>query len=296
MVSTDQTHENLSRFNQPSKDSLGLGRTPSQRSAEIVAGARAEAMRTPETMALSQYSGRFFAQLIRRLSGNFNFIEFFPARMIGIEALSKRFVSHRTGKLLLVDVASGFSPRALRMAYEFPQAEVVEIDLPHVFNEKRKRLRHAGIELPPNLRWIEADLGSQNLSDILEGRKADLITAEGITLYLTTAEAMRLLQQVRVSLADNGVYISEIYFTAKLNDVRHHAQGSTVVSMFLRQIGRTPGILPSDLVATSMFQEAGFGQIERFPLADLMEEMGQVRPVDVVTLYAVRPTVNRQKI
>ena len=52
----------------PGGDSFGLGRTPGQRGAEILAGFRAEKLPSPETRALSRMSGRVFARLLLNLA------------------------------------------------------------------------------------------------------------------------------------------------------------------------------------------------------------------------------------
>lgn len=288
MTETEIQHGNLPEFNQPSHDSLGLGRTPSHRSAEIVAGARAEILRTPETTALARYSGRFFAQLIRRLGGNFNLIELFVSRMIGIEALVKRHLPQQTDGVLVVDVASGFSPRALRLAKEHPQVKVIEIDLPEILAEKRSRLNKANIELPPNLTWIEADLGSTNISDLLDGRKANIITSEGLTLYLTPAELERLFSQARDSLVDGGLIIAEVYYETKLTMIRQNPQTNSAMSMVLRQIGRTPGILYDAQVAKGLFERSGLAVMKEYPLVDLMAELKEISTVDVVSIYVTQ--------
>lgn len=69
---------------QPSHDSLGLGKTPGQRGAEIIAGLRAELFPSPEHRALSRFGSRMIAMLVTRLEKRpeaLNYIVVRPATM-----------------------------------------------------------------------------------------------------------------------------------------------------------------------------------------------------------------------
>ena len=83
---------------------------------------------------------------------------------------------------------------------------MIEIDLPEMVEEKKNRLARGKIEIPPNLRWLPTDLANANLDEVLEGRKANLITSEGLTLYLTPDENSRLCKQIAACLAPGGVF------------------------------------------------------------------------------------------
>ncbi len=207
-----QVQENLTHFNQQDENKMGLGYTPSTRSAELVAGARATLLKTAETLALSKMAGRLVSRVVSDLDRKNNIMWFFPARMMAIEALTERQFPEDKPGLLMLDIAAGFSPRGLHMAKAYPQAQVIEVDLPAVVAEKRKRLEKGRIYVPANLSWIEADLGKTDLADVLDGRKADLITSEGLSLYLSMAENKHLFEQVSACLAPGGVFMVEIYF------------------------------------------------------------------------------------
>ncbi|HEX2908369.1 MAG TPA: class I SAM-dependent methyltransferase, partial [Phototrophicaceae bacterium] len=172
MAASDSNNQNLPNFNRRDEDKMALGHTPSTRSAELVAGARAILMNTPETTALGSMSGRIVARVLTETGGKSNILWFFPARMMAIETLTQQLMPNKS-ELLLVDVAAGFSPRGLHMAREYPQARVIEIDLPDVVAEKKLRLKRGRIPLPDNLSWIEADLGKVNLQDVLDGQQVD---------------------------------------------------------------------------------------------------------------------------
>ena len=122
------------------------------------------------------------------------------------------------------------------------------------------------------------------MPSLLDGRKAHLITSEGLTLYLTQTELHRLFQQAHESLADGGFFITEIYLESKLTTIRQNPQTNTAMSMIMRQIGRTPGFL-DDGNAETLLKDTGFARIDHVPLVDLMAEIGEVVPVDIVWLY-----------
>ncbi len=277
---------NLPEFNRKGDDKMGLGHTPSTRSAELVAGARAVLMSNAEHNALSKISGRITASVISRIDGNTNVLWFFPARMIALETLTQRFAPADKPDLLLVDLASGFSPRGLHMAEQFPNATVIEIDLPDVVAEKKSRLTKGRIAVPDNLNWLEADLGKTDLSEVLDGRQADLITSEGLTLYLTQHENQRFFKQVATCLAPGGTFLVDIYFKDKIQHVRRSPHTNNAASLILRMVGAVPGLMPDKATAESYFTEAGLTQVQEFPLAAMMEELNHPKPLDVISIMA----------
>lgn len=286
-MSTPETdvQGNLSTFSTRDGDKMALGHTPSTRSAELVAGARAALMKNPETEALSKMSGRIVAKFLSDLDGKTNVLWFFPARMMALEYLTTQFVQPDKAKLL-VDIAAGFSPRGLHLARQYPNAEVIEIDLPDVVAEKKHRLTKGKIEIPPNLRWIEADLGKTLLSDALEGRQADMITSEGLTLYLTQNEYTRLFQNVYDSLAPGGLFMAEFYFKDKLLELRKSPNINSVASFVFRMVGHVPGILPDLPTAFQYFSQAGFTDMVEYPVTEIMDKIGQTKPVEIISIIA----------
>jgi O-methyltransferase involved in polyketide biosynthesis len=281
--------KNLPQFNRFDKDQMGLGHTPSTRSAELVAGARAYLMHTPETTALSRPSGTITARLLTNLGGtDLNVLWFFPARMMAIETLTEQLVPKQKADLLLVDLAAGFSPRGLHLARNYPNSEVIEIDLPQVVTDKKRRLKNADIKIPANLRWIEADLGATDLQAALGGRKADLITSEGLTLYLTPKEQHRLFSQVAANLADDSVFITEVYFQSKLDHLRQQRKINSVASFVIRLVGKLPGMMPDPETCRKRLTEAGLSNLEEYAVVDMMEKIGQPKPVDVISIMVAR--------
>jgi hypothetical protein len=280
---------NLPNFNHSGKDQMGLGHTPSTRSAELVAGARAHLMPTSETLALSRISGIITARMLTKMGGTeTNILWFFPARMMALETLTKRLVPKNKDNLLIVDLAAGFSPRGLHLAQQYPKAEVIEIDLPSVVAEKKRRLNRGGITVPKNLSWLEADLGATDLRQVLKGRSADVITSEGLTLYLTPKEQARFLSQVEANLVPNGVFMTEVYYLDKLQTLRKSTQVNSVTSFIFRLVGNVPGIMPDEVTCLQRFRDSGLTDFEEYPVVKMMEEIGQKKPLDVISIMVAR--------
>ena len=287
-----QSEQNLPEFNRSGEDKMALGHTPSTRSAELVAGARAVLLNTDETNALSKMSGRIVSRFLSDIDRKLNIMWFFPARMMAIESLTKQHFPDDKAELTLVDVAAGFSPRGLHMAQRYPAAKVIEVDLPEVVVEKQRRLEKGKIAIPPNLTWIGTDLGKTNLSEVLEGRKADLITSEGLTLYLTPIENARLFKQISSSLKPEGVMMVEIYFKDKLQHLRQNPNVNSVASFIFRMVGSVPGLMANMDAATNLMTEAGLAEVVEHPVTAMMEAMGQPKPLDVISIVvAHKPAI-----
>src|SRR5690349_2433530 len=114
----------------PTVDTLGLGTTQGQRSAELVAALRAELMPTPETKALTSFKGRIGAGIVTRLShSNRPFMNFLVARPASFQILIESYISKTRPQVKIVEVAAGLSPRGLYLARALPDAQIIEVDL-----------------------------------------------------------------------------------------------------------------------------------------------------------------------
>jgi O-methyltransferase involved in polyketide biosynthesis len=267
------------RFN---RDPLGLGRTAGQRGAEIIAGIRAELMRTPETQALSKLSGRLTAKTMMALEreGMFNYI---PARFESMTQLALHLAPFSSG-LVLTEVAAGFSPRGIHLARRIPEAQVLEIDLADVILEKRRRLeRHPEILVPRNLHWRAADLSQQALSEVLNSKLVDVIIAEELLLYFPLQEGMQLLTHSLRSLKRNGVLLCSIGFQPGIEQAQRAAR------FFNRQVGGFRGTVYTENEATRLFRDAGYTDIEVHRISKLAQQMKLIDvPADIELVVVAR--------
>lgn len=267
-----------------SPDTMGLGRTSGQRSAEIIAAARAESMPTPVTMALSRMMGRIMVRMMRAVTSEAtnSVMNFMPVRTGGITGLVTASVPPGKTKLLLVDVAAGFSPRGIEMAADLPEAEVIEIDLPDVIEEKYRRLNRArSVRIPENLKWKKADLAHTSLAKILDERKADAISAEGLTPYFLREDNIRIGQQMLDNLLPGGVFVFDMAWTVGIRRMEEASK------MFNRQAGNFIGAVDTPEQVVEMYREAGFVSVDVFLPSEVAARFDLPQPVMDLQLLAV---------
>lgn len=257
----------------PSPDSLMLGRTSGQRGAEILAGLRAEMLPSPETNALAKFSGRLTARLVMTMEKSQAALNYVAVRPSSLTALARPFLVNKDAPLI-VDIACGFSPRGVQLAREYPNATIIEIDLPDVVKDKRERLiRSREVKLPSNIRWIGADLGKSALVDVLEGQLADVVIAEGLTAYFTPEDNTRIAQYIRASLKETGAFIADY----PQREGMENAQKAT--RFFSRQAGEYLGIMDSEAQLTQVIQAAGYSKIELYTASQCAEMFKLPKPV-----------------
>jgi O-methyltransferase involved in polyketide biosynthesis len=242
----------------PSTDQLSIGKSAGQRSAEIVAGVRAELTPSPVTTALSRLGGRVAARIFMALAGRsqragFNFL---IARTQGMTELTREFLKTRESKGIMVEVGAGFSPRGIELAQSMPNLEVIEIDLPDVIQEKQKRLKKIqNFTLPSNLTFIEADLGIIPLATVLKNREVDVIAAEGLLPYFTHEQQILITHRFLNSLKPDGALVCDYVPDKSMQE------GGETAKWFQRQAGRWIGKVEDAAEATTLLTKAGFERI-----------------------------------
>lgn len=270
-----------------SEDLLGMGRTAGQRTAEVFAGLRAELMPMPETAALARMSGRIAARLMIALS-NKKVLNFVPVRTGSFAGLIKQSLGKDSAGKVLVEIAAGFSSRGITLAKEMPELKVVEIDLPDVVEEKRKRLENAKIAIPANLTWKAADLGAQPLADVLNHEQVDIVTAEGLMAYFPYAEITRIAKSVYQSLKPGGLFIADLGYMQG----QGVQEASRIVQIFRRYTSSTPGAVYDEETAYRLFREAGYENIELHRMPQTAALFNLPQPVSDILFFMV---AHRQK-
>jgi O-methyltransferase involved in polyketide biosynthesis len=268
----------------PSKDNYGLGKTPGQRGAEILAGFRAEQSPTPETQALAKFSGRVVARLMMGMLRDSTPLNFTLARPMVIDGLIRRALP-KGDRVVFVDIAAGLSPRGLILAREIPGIQVIEIDLPEVIDQKRQRLKRSrNIEIPDNLRWIPADLGATPLPSVLGRQKAHVISSEGLLPYLNHQRIIRLASWIHECLLPGGAFVADVPLRDGVRAIQQLA------SFFSRQAGNWQGTIDSQQTGQKLMLDAGFDTVEAHVATDYIEKFGLPAPLIDVScfLHAVR--------
>lgn len=272
----------------PSNDSMGLGPTGGQRGAEILAGLRARLHPSPETEALSRFAGRIVARIITGLiafggDAALNYVAFRPAAFE--KFISDYIRSHRGDDITIVELAAGFSPRALMMAQNHPDVQFIEIDLPGVIKDKQKRLQsNYEREVPSNLTWKEADLGTQALDEVLDQQQVDVITLEGLTAYFKADHITEMVQKARQSLKPGGLCIADMAWQVGMDEEASRSG----VNLFARQAGNFLTIVQDADEARQIFADAGYTQIDIYETNALAEQLpGIATPVTQFSLIVV---------
>ncbi len=283
----DQPEDHSSPTAQETLGVLGLGSTQGQRSAEMVAGLRAELMPSPETLALTRTAGRVIAGVLLRIArGDHAKINVVAARPAAFHHLITQELRDKP-EAHFVELAAGFLPRGLQLARLLPSLKVTEIDLPNVISDKQQRLQKARLAMPPNIHWLSADLGVTPLSRVLEGQKADVIAAEGLLGYFPLDQVQLIAARVRESLKPDGVFIADI---GTQEGIKLLSQGKTrqAINIFRRNVGQWPGLVRDGQHAQDIFRAAGYRHVETHALSALVADLPHVpKPVADVTLFVI---------
>lgn len=97
----------------------------------------------------------------------------------------------------LVVIGAGFDTLGLRLAREFPDLEVLEIDHPATQEVKRRALEACGMAPGPNFGFSAADLSREPLPPAAGAARPTLFILEGLLMYLPEAEVGRLFDSLR---------------------------------------------------------------------------------------------------
>ena len=100
-----------------------------------------------------------------------------------------------------VIIGAGYETFAMRRKDLMLQLTVYELDQPATQEEKRRRMRKAGISAPERLRYVAADLNTETLEDALGGAGFDagrpaLFSCFGVTYYTGKDAVRKTLQSI----------------------------------------------------------------------------------------------------
>lgn len=132
--------------------------------------------------------------------------------------LTDALTAGRVGQV--VELACGLSPRGLRMRRAHPALTYVEVDLPAMAAEKRRRLRRAGA-LGPQHRVESADVFTDELAEVFARLDPDAgvaVVTEGLLNYFPTDRVEALWTSLARELAafPQGLYLSDVHLAHRL--------------------------------------------------------------------------------
>lgn len=279
-----------SRTAQRTPDSLGLGPTQGQRSAEIVAAVRANLMPSPDTEALTRFAGRMMVRVMMSLAGKNarSGMNYVAVRSLGFSAITREVLPVQAGGgmsgMILVELAAGFSPRGIQLARELPAVRVIEVDLPDVVREKQTRLKRSPrVSIPPNIEWRSADLGLAALQDILEQQPVDLITMEGLLPYFPPDDVVHILRQVYSNLKPGGYCLCDCAWHRGMDEFRDDAS----LRQFKRQVGNFPTVVKDEAELRALFARGGFTNLRAYPPSEIAEKYQLPTPVTDFTFFVL---------
>jgi methyltransferase (TIGR00027 family) len=125
------------------------------------------------------------------------------------------------GTRQVVILGAGFDTRAYRLTELLKHTRIFEVDQPATQQYKRRRIREAGIEVPPNLTYVPIDFRSDSLGGTLEAAGYDSSQAtffiwEGVTMYLPETAIAETLRWVG-SQAPGSTIIFDFIYRATLD-------------------------------------------------------------------------------
>ena len=257
-----------------SHDAYGLGSTPGQRGAEILAGLRAEHHPSPETKALAKFTGGMVARLFKRFMSDTAILNYTLSRPMLVDGVISRLLPEDTSNTVFVDIASGFSPRGFRMANKYPSLDVIEVDLPDVIEEKQKRLNRArNLEIPANMRFMAGDLAVTPLAGVMNGQKADIISAEGLLTYLTYDQLQMFCKTVYECLNPGGVFVIDLPLHDGIEEAKE------VTRLFSQQAGNFYSIAKDVEEGRQYLLDAGYDPVESYLPTACVESFDLMSPM-----------------
>ena len=146
-----------------------------------------------------------------------------------------------------------------------PQLQVFEVDFPATQAWKQQLLSQAGVELPPNLRFVAVDFEHQNLSEELAHAGFDpsrpvFFSWLGVVPYLTLEGFRSTLALLGHSVAGSGLCLDYALPPERLTPARQKIFGGLMRR--LEKAGEPLRLFFSEQQIAAELQAAGFGQIE----------------------------------
>lgn len=170
------------------------------------------------------------------------------------------------GTRQIVLIGAGYDTLCMELAEQFAGLKLIEIDHPATQIVKRAATRASQAN---RIHYIAAELGKQSLAGVLSNcphfhaKQKTLFIAEGLFMYLTTADIAQLLQQMKIAATEASLIFTwmEIQADGKPN----FRPASKIIDFFLKR--------KAEPFLSGMTQEqvSAFLQKNGFNLKDLKE-------------------------
>ena len=173
----------------------------------------------------------------------------------------------------IIEVGAGLSPRGLTFSSANPRMVYVEVDLPNLVAEKRRRLSRA--DVPRNFHLYSGDVLREGFFESLPVRPDRgmhvVVVSEGVADYFDRAQKRRAWASIATFLSqyENGRYLFEAYTRERLR--KYPVTASVALAGLSALVGRPMErqLLSNAEEVVDLACSAGFGRIETLDLATL---------------------------
>jgi len=134
--------------------------------------------------------------------------EYMIARTVYFDRLFVEALETKTPQIVLL--GAGYDSRAYRFAKLNLDTMIFELDAAPTQNRKKKCLKAARIDIPPQVKFLPVDFNKESLQDVLEKtsytqEEKTLFVWEGVTYYLDPQSVDATLEFVSLSTKDSSI-------------------------------------------------------------------------------------------
>lgn len=274
--------------------------------ADLVAAARALHMRDPTPIFEDPYAhllcGRFFGLVLkfRPLEYLLNKLVLDAVKPTAMCVVMRARYAEQTleravhqGVRQYVIIGAGMDSFAFRQPELLERIDSFEIDHPVTQGKKLRRIRRAGLVVPPHHHFVEADLTRVSPVEALSGSSFDMgqpsfMSLLGVAYYLT----QETLSKTARSLADGltpGTYLVFDYLLDEESSDSAALPLRTTMLDFVEKRGEPMRASYSLDQMNDLMVDAGFETLENFKITDVegsyREEFGTL-PFEIPGLFA----------
>lgn len=261
-------------------DPLIMGQAQAQRGSELQAGARAEAIPSPLTHALSSVSGRVSAQLFRTLGFRQDAFNFIGARIRVLGYLMQTHLSSHVPHPILVDPVAGFSTLGYDNATAIPHGEHIDLGHAETIQELERRLARAkDVVLPANYKRVVVNYLYTTLTQAVGNRPIDVVSAN--CAYFMRFHNFKQLFYLNSTLRPGGICVAAFPSQPALIEFQ------SSIRFFNSQVGQLHGAVTTDSEMINLMTDAGYVDVKIYRASELASEIGLQTPIMDLELFAV---------
>lgn len=176
------------------------------------------------------------------------------------------------GARQIVLIGAGYDTLCMELAEQHNDLKLIEIDHPATQTVKRAA---AGASQANRIHYVPAELGKQNLTDVLRNCKGfdanlkTLLIAEGLLMYLTPSDIASLLQQMHLATTNASLIFT--WMEIQADGQPNFRPASKIIDFFLKKKAEP------FLSGMAQDQVSTFLQQHGFNLEDLKESAAAVQ-------------------